>query len=214
ARHGQVRYRFAFGLMVAMFIFPGLFVAASLVGFDLLLRSTPGIAKTAMVEVERECYGISEAPPLAIRAAPQGYNSQWTTFAVRRADESRPGIGKKGKLPSNWATHDSVHPYEATVSFNQTGALVSVSCGRIGPGSGNAVEDDLKAEEPANNPLSPTQLGQEFYPRFFTQGVAGPTEEGKALIEKLEKEAAKTDKKDGKAADKTDKDAKKSKPKK
>jgi hypothetical protein len=46
---------------------------------------------------------------------------------------------------------------------------VSVSCRRLGPGTGNATADDLAQGEPDSNPLSPkTGQGAQFYPQLFT----------------------------------------------
>jgi hypothetical protein len=88
-------------------------------------------------------------------------------------------------LPDDWATLGYVHPYEATVSFNEAGEPVHVTCRKVA--SGQAVQDDLVTEEPDSNPMSPKTTGATFLPRFFTQGVAGPTEEGK---KKAKEEAA------------------------
>lgn len=175
---GRVRHYIAALAMLALMVFPGSVLAAALVGTDLLTRDTPERALEARDQVEQECYGLEDAPPLVARPAPIGYNSDWITFAVRREGEDRSGIGKK-KLPENWANLGYVHPYEATVSFNEDGELVSLTCRRVGPGTGTAVADDLVQEEPDSNPLSPKTTGSEFLPRFFTQGVAGPTEEAK-----------------------------------
>lgn len=183
---GRVRYRYAAVAMLMLLLFPGTVIAAALVGTDLFSRDAPELALEAQQQVEEECYGLQEAPELVSRAAPRGYNPGWITFAVRRAREDRPGIGKD-KLPSDWTGLDYVHPYEATVSFNQNGDVVSISCRRVGPGTGNAVADDLVQPEPDSNPLSPKTIGMEFLPRFFTQGVAGPSEEAK---QKAREEAA------------------------
>lgn len=166
---GRVRVASTLTAMLAMMVLLGGAIGAAGIGLDWWLRDTPTLVRTAAQEAERSCYGLQKAPQLAVRAAPQGYNPGWTTFAVRRADESRPGIGKKGKLPSNWAKLDHVHPYEATVSFARDGALVSVACHRLGPGTGNATADDLKQDEPESNPMSPkTGQGSQFYPQLFT----------------------------------------------
>lgn len=80
---------------------------------------------------------------------------------------------RRDKLPADWATLDYVHPYEATVSFNERGDAVHVTCRKVS-GSDVAVADDLVQTEPDSNPMSPKTTGVEFLPRFFTQGVAGP----------------------------------------
>jgi hypothetical protein len=191
-QHARVRGGATALFMVTLMVFPGSVIAVGLVGLDLWLRSMPSLVASASTEVERECYGLLDAPTLAVRTAPAGYNPAWTTFAVRRADESRPGIDKK-PLPSDWANLDEVYPYEATVSFNRDGELVTLSCRLIGPASGNAIADDLESTEPDSNPLSPKMTGAQFLPRFFTQGIAGPTEEGKQLIADRAKAAAKAE---------------------
>lgn len=223
-QHGRVRYRIAAMTMVGMLLFPGLVLAAGAVGTDLWLRDAPSLVPLAKKEVRDDCYGLGAAPEFAVRAAPDGYNPDWTTFAVRRANEDRPGVTTPGStpaedapnatdakdakddtdakdakatkpktedLPTDWASLSYVHPYEATVSFNRDGDVVSVTCRRIGPDSGNAVADDLVQPEPDSNPLSPKSTGSQFLPRFFTQGVAGPTEEGikKAAEDKKAAEA-------------------------
>ncbi|MCB0879775.1 MAG: hypothetical protein KDC46_12455 [Thermoleophilia bacterium] len=185
---GRVRYGTAIVTMLWLLVFPGIVFGGSLLALDLWLRDTPDLVQQAKVEAERECYGLAAAPELAVRPSPDGYNPAWTTFAVRRADESRPGVGKK-QLPSDWANLDYVHPYEATVTFDATGQLVEVTCNRLGPKSGNATADDLTSTPPDTNPLSPKTTGSQFLPRFFTQGVAGPTEEGKKLAAKQAKQA-------------------------
>lgn len=187
--HGRIRYHIAAVTMVVLFVFPGLVLAASMIGTDIWLRSTPPLVQTAQEEVERECFGLLDAPALAVRAAPHGYNPAWTTFAVRRAGESRPAVGSK-KSTSDWVGLDDVSPYEATVSFTSGGEAVQLDCRRIGPGTGNATKDDLKQDEPDSNPMSPKTIGASFLPRFFTQGVAGPTEEGKKLAAEQAKQAA------------------------
>lgn len=208
---GRVKARFAVIGMIALLLFPGTVVAAALVGTDLLVRDTPGLALDGVREVEVTCFGIEDAPHLIARAAPQGYNADWRTFAVHRDGEDRPGTltssepdadaadadpakptkeadekpkpkaekpAKRDKLPSNWATLDYVHPYEATVSFNERGDAVHVTCRKVA-GNEEAVADDLVQTEPDSNPMSPKTTGVEFLPRFFTQGVAGPSEEAK-----------------------------------
>lgn len=229
--HGRVRYRIAAMTMIGMFLFPGLVLAAGALGSDLLLRDAPALVPLAKKEVRDDCYGLASAPEFAVRAAPDGYNPDWTTFAVRRANEDRPGVTTAGsapaaavdekdavdgketagtkdakpaatprtsKLPTNWVQLGSVHPYEATVSFNAERDVVSVTCRRIGPGTGNAVAADLVQAEPDANPLSPKTTGSQFLPRFFTQGIAGPTEEGIRKAAEDEKAAA------AKAKDKAD----------
>lgn len=176
--HGRVRYGLALVALLTLLVIPGSVVAAALVGSDLLLRDTPEQALDAVEETEADCFGIEPAPELAVRAVPTGYYDGWTTYAVRRAGEDRPGVGKQG-LPDDWATYDDVHPYEATVSYNAEGEVVSIECGLIGPDAGNATEADLAEPNPDSNPLSPKTTGAEFLPRFFTQGVAGPSEEAK-----------------------------------
>lgn len=194
--------------MIALIVFPGALLAIGFVGLDMWLRSTPSLVASAQREVERECYGLLEAPQLAVRATAQGYNPTWTTFAVRRANESRPGIAKK-PLPTDWAGLDDVYPYEATVSFNENQDVVAISCRRIGPGTGNATADDLKQTPPENNPLSPKTTGSQFLPRFFVLGVAGPTPEGtKLLADKQKAEAKKSATKDDTKADAKDDAAK------
>lgn len=206
---GRVSYGSTLAVMLGMFVFPGALVGAAFIGLDMLARSTPALARTAAVEVERECYGLTAAPDLAVRAAPNGYNPQWTTFAVRRSSESRPGVDGKD-LDVTWATLDRVHPYEATVSFSADGQLVGVTCRKVGPGTGNAVKADEAASPPDSNPLSPKSTGSQFLPRFFAQGVAGPTEEGKkkaAAAAKAEAAKAKADAKadaEGAKADDSD----------
>ncbi|MCW2921130.1 MAG: hypothetical protein JWL76_1004 [Thermoleophilia bacterium] len=209
---GRVRYRIAGMAMLALLVFPGLVLAAATIGGDYTFRDTPKLVPEAKQQVREDCYGLANAPEFAVRAAPDGYNPDWTTFAVRRANEDRPGVtsggddakddpkdakdakskakadkdakdtkskAKTSPLPTDWADLGYVHPYEATVSFNATGDVVNVTCRRIGPGTGNAVADDLVQPEPDSNPLSPKTTGSQFLPRFFTQGVAGPTEEAK-----------------------------------
>ena len=185
---GRVRATSTVWLMFWLLLFPGALIAAGLGALDLWLRDTPKLVAAAKTEVERECYGLAAAPALSARPSPNGYNPDWTTFAVRRTNESRPGIGKKS-LPDDWANLGYVHPYEAVVSFSADGQVVGVSCRKVGPGTGNAVAEDLEQPEIENNPLSPKTIGSDFYPRFFTQGVAGPTEEGKKLAAEKAKEA-------------------------
>ncbi len=241
---GRVRYGITAMAMLALLVFPGLVLAAGALGGDYLLRDTPKLVPKAKQEVQDDCYGLADAPDFAVRAAPDGYNPDWTTFAVRRADEDRPGVtagaapeddapvdpkatakekaaakakadakqqsaakAKTRPLPTDWADLGYVHPYEATVSFNHDGDVVNVTCRRIGPGTGNAVADDLVQPEPDSNPLSPKTIGSQFLPRFFTQGVAGPTEEAKkkAADEKKAKAAkAKADAAKAKADDTDD----------
>lgn len=175
---GRVGFGITTVAFLTLLVFPGSVLAATLLGADLFIRDTPELAERATTEVDRECFGLSGAPQLVARPAPAGYNPLWTTFAVRRADEDRPGVGRDS-LPRNWTTLPFVHPYEATISFNQDHQVVSVTCRRIGPGTGNAVAADLARDEPDSNPLSPKNIGSEFHPRFFTQGVAGPSEQAK-----------------------------------
>lgn len=218
---GRVRYGITALAMLALFVFPGLVLAAAGLGADVWLRDAPELVERAKTEVRDDCFGLVDAPTLAVRAAPDGYNPDWTTFAVRRENEDRPGIalaapaddadkdevtkdaaakdaadkdtkdaaGSKTRtrpLPKDWTNLSYVHPYEATASFNSGGDVVNITCRRIGPGTGNAVADDLVQPEPDSNPLSPKTTGSQFLPRFFTQGVAGPSEEAikKAADEK------------------------------
>lgn len=191
---GRVRLGAMLVTMLALFLFPGALIAAALTGLDLLVRDSPALAADAAVEAERECYGLQQAPKLAVRPGPNGYNPTWTTFAVRRANEDRPGT-KRHPRPSNWARADEVYPYEATVSYTEDGQLVGVTCRRFGPGTGNVDASDFETTPPENNPLSPKTIGAEFLPRFFTQGEAGPTEEGKRLAK--ERAAEETKPEDG-----------------
>jgi hypothetical protein len=230
---GRVRARIAMTAMIALLLFPGTLVAAALVGTDLLVRDTPGVALDAVREVEEDCFGIDDTPHLIARAAPRGYNTGWRTFAVHQDGEDRPGTlrtattdadaadadptkpkteadekpkpkaqakPRRDKLPDDWATLDYVHPYEATVSFNREGEPVHVTCRKVAGGE-EAVADDLVTDEPDSNPMSPKTTGAQFLPRFFTQGVAGPSEEAK------KKQAAEAAKKKREAAAKAKEDA-------
>lgn len=241
---GRVRYGITAIAMLSLLVFPGLVLAAATLGGDYLFRDTPKLVPEAKEQVREDCYGLVDAPEFAVRAAPDGYNPDWTTFAVRRANEDRPGVttggddatdskskdkadadsedstskskskakAKTTPLPTDWADLGYVHPYEATVSFNAKGDVVNVTCRRIGPGTGNAVADDLVQPEPDSNPLSPKTTGSQFLPRFFTQGVAGPTEEAKkkaadekkAAAAKAKADAAKDTADDAKADAETD----------
>jgi hypothetical protein len=84
---------------------------------------------------------------------------------------------------------------------------VNVTCRKVGPGSGDAAADDLTQGELESNPLSPKTTGSQFLPRFFTQGVAGPTEEGKKKLAEEQKAAAAKAKADAAKDDATAKDA-------
>lgn len=193
--------------MLTLLLFPGTVVAAALIGTDLLVRDTPGLAESATRQVEQDCFDIGESPDLVARSAPEGYGTVWRTFAVRNAGEDRKGVRNDPKpapakatgkdagagtvkdstkrpakptyepLPDDWSTLAYVHPYEATVSFNGDGEPVHVTCRKVA--GGQAVQDDLVTDEPDSNPMSPKTIGANFLPRFFTQGVAGPTEEGR-----------------------------------
>lgn len=204
---GRVTLALATSGMLLLLLFPGTIIAAALVGTDAFVRSDPQLAETARDEVAQECFGLDDAPAFDVRPAPVGYNSGWTTYAVRRASESRKDIGGKKSLSKDWLGLDRVHPYEATASFNEKGDPVDVTCRRISAAAGAATKDDLVEEEPESNPLSPKSIGSNFYPRFFTQGQAGPTEEAvkKAADDKKAAAAAKAA-----AAKKSAADAKKS----
>lgn len=165
---GRTRTRaFVFGTIGSMLLV-GLPIAAVLTGIDMLTRTTPATARAAATYVEDHCLSLGAESKMAVRAAPEGLMSSWTTFAVRRADESRPGINGK-KLPSRWATLDGVHPYEAVISYNN-GEVASLTCHKVDPGSGNAVAEDLVPNEPSSNLLDPANLGSQFRPLFYTQG--------------------------------------------
>lgn len=193
--HGRVRYHLVLTTMVGMLVFPGMLLAAAGIGADMLVRDTPSLVSEAADEVAQECFDLDASPDLLVRAAPAGYNPAWATFAVRNDDERRPGIGKKG-LPDDWANLDVVYPYEATVSFNADGDVVSITCRKVSPTAGNAVADDLQQGELDSNPLSNKTIGSQFLPRFFTQGEAGPSEAAKqAAAADAKKQASKKKKK-------------------
>lgn len=176
---GRVRYGIAAVAMLTLLLVPGTVLAAALVGTDLLVRDAPDLAKDAATQVEQECFGLDDAPSLDVRAAPRGQNPQWTTYAVRRSHEGRPGIGKRS-LPSDWVGLDEVYPYEATVSFNSDGEPVTVSCGKIAPQAGKATAADLTQPDPeSTDAIANKTIGHEFLPRFLADGQIGPTEEAK-----------------------------------
>ena len=193
---GRVRYAwFTFALAGSMLLLATP-IAAALTGVDMLTRGTPKLAADAADYVELRCLELGASSEMAVRAAPEGIQSSWTTFAVRRADEDRPGIGKKS-LPKDWATLDTLYPYEALISYDG-GEVVSLSCRKVDPSSGNAVAEDLVPNEPASNPLDPATTGAQFQPLFYTQGPKVPTaaekkaEAAKAAKDKAAKAAADT----------------------
>lgn len=193
--HGRATYGGMLTAMVALMLFPGTLVAATFIALDNFTRDMPSLVVSAADEVERECYGLHSAPTLAVRASPHSYNPDWSTFAVRRANETRPDVGGK-KLNIRWATYGKLHPYEATVSFS-AGEVVDVTCRRIGPGSGNATKDDLKPTppDPSSNPMS-LKNSPQFLPDFYNQSAPMP-------------EVTTTSDPKGKDAKKSDKDASK-----
>jgi hypothetical protein len=195
---GRVSAAIVTTAMLWLLVLPGAVIAATLMGADLLVRDTPAYAQRAMDEVTKECFSVTADPDLAVRAAPSGYSTEWTTFAVRNADEHRKGIGKQG-LPDDWRSLKQVHPYEATASFNADGDLVDVACQKVDPSTGRATAADLTQEEPDSNPLSPKTIGHEFLPRFFADGVAGPTPEAAKQQAAAAKAAKATSKKNAKA---------------
>jgi hypothetical protein len=180
---GRVGYRIVTSALLMLLAVPGVILAATLIGTDLLARDTPGYVAAAKDEVTKSCFADSDSPTLAVRAAPIGYTSEWTTFAVRNADEHRKGIGSK-PLPKDWAGLDDVYPYEATVSYNRDGDAIDVSCGKVNPDSGRATAADTTQEEPSDVPFANKTIGHEFLPRFIADGQAGPTPEA------LKKQAA------------------------
>ena len=200
---GRVRYRSLVVAMIWMLVFPGAVLGVALVGSDILVRDTPRLAAAAADQAEQECFGLNDAPRLVTRAAPEGYNADWRTFAVRRASESRKGI-KGHAVPSNWIDASSVYPYEATVSFNESGDLVDISCQRLNPNAGALVAADFDEPAPDSVPFSNKTTAADFLPRFFTQGEAGPTEEGKKFAKEQAKKAAAKKKKQQAAAAKAD----------
>jgi hypothetical protein len=191
---GRISYRIVTGGLLMLFAVPGLVFAAALVGTDLLMRDTPGHVADAKDQVTTSCFSDSATPSLAVRPAPVGYTSEWTTFAVRNADEHRKGIGSK-PLPSDWSGLDDVYPYEATVSYNHDGDAVDVTCGKVNPASGRATAADTTQEEPTDVPFANKTIGHEFLPRFIADGQAGPTPDAlkkQAAAAKAKKSSSKT----------------------
>ncbi|MCW2923760.1 MAG: hypothetical protein JWM98_1164 [Thermoleophilia bacterium] len=189
---GRVRYGIAAAAVLTLLIAPGTVLAAALVATDLLVRDAPDLAQDATAQVEQECFGLQDAPALTVRAAPQGQNPLWTTYAVRRVHEGRPGIGKQS-LPSDWVGLDDVYPYEATVSYDSDGEAVAVSCRKVAPDAGKATADDLKQADPeSTDAVANKTIGHEFLPRFLADGQIGPTPEAaKKLAADAKAKAAK-----------------------
>jgi hypothetical protein len=193
--HGRVRYRAAIAALVFGIVFIGGPLANAFGGVDILLRDAPAQVKDVREQVALHCFPLGDAPDLAVRAAPVGAYTGWSTYAVRRADEDRAGV-KGAKLPTDWATLDGLHPYEATVSVTGDGSVLDPECRRVSPDAGAATADDLARDTPAANPLDPFTTGSQFYPQFYTQ--APPTakqlresKEALAAARKAEEAAAK-----------------------
>lgn len=179
---GRVKLATSFFALLWTMILIGAPLAAALTGVDVLTRRTPAIAQDAKTYVEDHCLALGASENLAVRGAPQGIASVWQTFAVRNADEHRPGVrigsGKTAqyaKLPTNWGTLTTSYPYEALISYNGKN-VADLNCRMINPQDGNVTAADLQANVPTTNALDPMTLGSQFFPQFYTQGphVATP----------------------------------------
>jgi hypothetical protein len=189
---GRVKVSTSFFALLWMLLLIGAPLAAAMTGVDMLTRATPGRAADAADYVENHCLQLGASSDLLVRPAPSGIASMWQTFAVRNADEDRPAVGKRNHLPKNWATYDSVLPYEALVSYNGD-EVADLNCRKIDPASGNATAADMQDNVPASNALDPQTTGSQFFPQFYTQGPHKPTpEETKAAAAKQAATAKKT----------------------
>lgn len=170
---GRVRYGTAAASLALTMLLLGAPIAAAFVGLDIAMRETPQLAQAAAKDVGNYCFPLGAAPDLEVRPAPDGLYDRWASFAVRNANERRPGVGG-GKLPTDWTSLDTLHPYEAHVAYASDGQLASLSCRKVSPTAGNATADDAKANEPTDNPLDPITTGGQFLPQFYTQGPKQP----------------------------------------
>ena len=168
--HGRITYGITTGAVVSSILLLGIPLTAVFTGLDLWVRKTPKLVADAKSDVVNFCFSFDANPKLSVRPSPDGIDPLWSTFAVRRSSESRPGVGGS-KLPSNWSTLDTVNPYEAIVSYSD-GGISSISCRRVSPDSGNAVKADLVPNAPESNPLDPATTGSQFRPLFYSQDTS------------------------------------------
>ncbi|MCW2973164.1 MAG: hypothetical protein JWN72_1437 [Thermoleophilia bacterium] len=199
---GRVTYGIATLAMVSTILLLGVPIAAILGGLDIALRKQPKFVADAAKDVEKLCFSFDADPKLSVRASPDGVDPTWATYAVRNTNERRPGVGGT-KLPSNWATLDDVHPYEADISYTKDG-FASVSCRKVDPASGNATKADLadNAFDEATNPINPLTTGSSFFPLFFKQDTSDIASKAKAEADKAAKDAAAKQAADAKAPSK------------
>lgn len=186
---GRVRYGAAAVATLGSALLIGAPVAAAGVGLDIALRDTPDLASRAGDDVAKYCFDLGDDPSLEVRGAPDGVYEGWTTFAVRRAHETRPGVGG-AKLPSDWTELGSAYPYEAIIAYSE-GDVAALSCRRVAPDAGNATKADLKPNKPESNPLDPATTGASFRPNFYTQGPHVPTAAEKQAAAAKAKQAKK-----------------------
>ena len=109
-------------LWIALIV--GVPLGATVIAADALLRPYPKYSRDAILAVNEFCYSLDQKPGnLEVRPSPQGLNTQWATYLVRQANETRPAL-KGAKLPGGW--HDAnaaPYPYEAVVAFDKNGDL-------------------------------------------------------------------------------------------
>jgi hypothetical protein len=188
--HGRISYGITTLAVISSILILGIPLTAIFTGLDLWVRKTPKLVADAKADVINFCFSFDANPKLSVRPSPDGIDPLWSTFAVRRSAESRPGVGG-AKLPSNWSTLDTVHPYEAVVSYSD-GGISSISCRRVSPDSGNAVKDDLVQNAPESNPLDPATTGSQFRPLFYSQDTSSIAANEAAAAKKAAAAKAKT----------------------
>jgi hypothetical protein len=152
----------------------GVPLGVTLIAADGLLRPYPRYSRDAMVAVADFCFDLDQATPeLEVRPSPEGLNSLWATYLVRRTDENRPAL--KGKLATSWPQPQSPpHPYEAVVAYDSNGDLegnvqadladresgmTALECRRVSPTAGKVTKRDFaKPAFGGESPLKPNQL--------------------------------------------------------
>jgi len=189
---GRVRAGATAVSIVMLTVFLGGPLAAGATAIDILTRDSASYAQRAEDEVARNCFGLADEPKLEARPAPTAIYDGWTSVAVRRVSENRPGIGTS-KLPTNWDDLNTVHPYEALVAFSGDGQSAALSCQRVSPDAGKATTDDIKPNaDPESNPMAPLTTGSQFFPQFYTQGPKKDDPADAAAAKKKTATAAKT----------------------
>lgn len=156
---GRETKAIALRAMTLIWLGVGVPILALLLIVDLYARTEPQRANRAISVAEQKCFGLLDTPPnLVARPYGQIVSNQWSTYLVRRANETRKDVGKK---KPEWKGEPNMYEAVIAVAGRDDSTPSAVHCRLLDEGT--ATKADYKAgfADPKSSPLRPQDLLQQ-----------------------------------------------------